>query len=106
MKNWKESLKEKNKASSCFERRINLAKMILNKLEQQPLRWTPLLKATIHACGSPPRLYYILKFLEENGFVHRILINGKSHWSIADRGKELLKVLSVDKDSSKMHRFV
>jgi len=95
---------EKNETATCFERRINLAKLILSKLEQQSLRWTPLLKAMIQVCGSPPRLYYILKFLEQNGFVHRVLISGKSHWSITDRGKELLKVLSADRDSQKTLR--
>jgi len=95
---------EKNETATCFERRINLANLILSKLEQQSLRWTPLLKAMVQVCGSPPRLYYILKFLEQNGFVHRVLISGKSHWSITDRGKELLKVLSADKDSQKTVR--
>ena len=89
---------EKNEAVTCFERRIKLAESILKKLEQQSLRWTPLLKAMIQVCESPPRLYYILKFLEQNGFVCRVLINGKFHWSITDRGKELLKVLSSDKE--------
>jgi len=92
---------EKNEATTCFERRIKLAKLILSRLEQQPLRWTPLLKALIQVCGSPPKLYYILKFLEQNGFVCRVPICGKSHWSITERGKELLRALSEDKDSMK-----
>jgi len=75
---------------------MKLVRLVLSRLEWQPFRWTPLLKALIQACGSPPRLYYVLRFLEQNGFVHRVLIGGKSHWSITDRGKELLKVLSVD----------
>jgi len=94
----KESLVEKNCNKTCFERRLELARLILKKLEQQPLRWTPLLKTMIQVCGSPPRLYYVLKFLEQKGFVQRVAIKGKSHWSITDRGKELLKVLSADRD--------
>jgi len=94
----KEDLVKKNGAETCFERRLELAKSILKKLEQQPLRWTPLLKTMIQVCGSPPRLYYVLKFLEQKGFVQRVAIKGKSHWSITDRGKELLKVLSADRD--------
>jgi len=97
---------EKNEVATCFERRMKLVKMVLSKLEQQSFRWTPLLKAMIQVCGSPPRLYYILKFLERNGFVHRVLIGGKSHWSITDRGKELLKVLSEDRGSLKAHTSV
>jgi len=32
------------------------------------------------------------------------MIEGKSHWTITDKGKELLKVLSADRnDSSKAH---
>ena len=101
MKNWKMNPLEEDDVGTCFERRLRLAKLILKKLELQPLRWTPLLKAIIQVCGSPPRLYYILKFLEQNGFAHRILISGKSHWSITDNGRELLKVLSAERVSFK-----
>lgn len=97
MKGWKESLFEKDQGASCFERRMKLVKLVLSRLDQQSFRWTPLLKALIRVCGSPPRLYYILKFLEQNGFVRHVMIDGKSHWAITDRGKELLKVLSADK---------
>ncbi|MBX5327605.1 MAG: hypothetical protein ACQXXH_08320 [Candidatus Bathyarchaeia archaeon] len=43
-----------------FEKRLEQIKFVLRKLSRQPMRWTPLVKATIQACGSPPRLYYIL----------------------------------------------
>jgi DNA-binding HxlR family transcriptional regulator len=75
---------------------MELARLILRKLEQQPLRWTPLLKATIQVSGSPPRLYYILKYLEKKGFVQHVIINKKPHWAVTEKGKELLKVLSED----------
>ena len=101
VKSWKENLEKKNQGTTCFERRMKFAQLILKKLKQQPLRWTPLLKSMIQVCGSPPRLYYMLKFLEQNGFVQRVPIKGKSHCSITDRGKELLRVLSENKDSSK-----
>jgi len=78
----------------AFERRIKLVKAILLRLEKKPLRWTPLLKATIQDCGSPPRLYYTLKFLEKNGFAEKVLIKDKPHWSITEKGRQLLKVLS------------
>ena len=85
--------------TKSLEKRMELAKLILRKLEQQPLRWTPLLKATIHFSGSPPRLYYILKYLERNGFVKHEIINKKPHWIITEKGKELLKALSKDSSS-------
>jgi len=72
---------------------MELARIVLSKLEKAPLRWTPLLKALIRVCGSPPRLYYVLKYLERNGFVCRVVVDGKSHWSITDRGRELLRVV-------------
>jgi len=99
LKNWKENLTEKSDGVSCFERRLNLVRLVLSRLERQPFRWTPLLRVLIQACGSPPRLYYVLRFLEQDGYVQRVLIGGKSHWSITDRGKELLKVLSAGRDS-------
>ena len=99
MKGWKESLAEKDAGSSCFERRMRLVRLVLSSLDRQAFRWTPLLKALINACGSPPRLYYILRYLEKNGFVCRTIIEEKSHWAITERGKELLKALSVDKGS-------
>jgi DNA-binding PadR family transcriptional regulator len=58
------------------------------------MRWTPLVKATIQTCGSPPRLYYNLKFLEKNGFVVHESVEGKLYWMITEKGKELLNVFS------------
>ncbi|MEM3011507.1 MAG: hypothetical protein QXE76_06825 [Candidatus Bathyarchaeia archaeon] len=78
----------------AFERRLELIRTVLSKLERQPMRWTPLLKATIQHCGSPPRLYYTLKFLEKNGFVQHKILNEKQYWIITEKGKELLKLLS------------
>jgi len=75
---------------------MELARLILCKLEQQPFRWTPLLKSTIQVSGSPPRLYYILKYLEKKGFVQHVTINKKPHWTVTEKGKELLKALSED----------
>jgi len=87
------------KTTKSLEKRMELARLILHKLEQQPLRWTPLLKAMIHVSGSPPRLYYILKYLEKNGFVKHEIINEKPHWTATEKGKELLKALSKDSSS-------
>ncbi|MFQ5758565.1 MAG: hypothetical protein ACE5IF_02680 [Candidatus Bathyarchaeia archaeon] len=84
-----------------LERRLNHARTVLSKLEQQPLRWTPLLKATIQVCGSPPRLYYILKYLEKEGFVKHISIKDKPHWAITEKGKQFLKVLSKNTDDQR-----
>lgn len=81
-----------------LERRLDQARAVLSKLEQQPLRWTPLLKVTVHACGSPPRLYYILKYLEKNGFVNHITVKDKPHWVITEKGRQFLKVLSENTD--------
>lgn len=77
-----------------LERRLNHARVVLSRLEQQPLRWTPLLKATMEVCGSPPQLYYILKYLEKKGFIEHITIKEKPHWAITEKGKEFLKVLT------------
>jgi DNA-binding PadR family transcriptional regulator len=79
--------------------------VVLSKLAQQPLRWTPLLKATINVCGSPPRLYYILKYLENEGFVEHITIKEKPHWAITERGKQLLKALSKNTDEQPKKRI-
>ena len=81
-----------------LERRLNHARVVLSKLEQQPMRWTPLLKETIKVCGSPPRLYYILKYLEKEGFVKHITIQKKPHWAITEKGKKFLKILSKNTD--------
>lgn len=81
-----------------LERRLNHARVVLSKLEQQPLRWTPLLKATMQVCGSPPRLYYILKYLEKQGFVKHITVKEKPYWAITEKGKQFLEVLSQNKD--------
>jgi len=77
-----------------FEKRLEQIRFILNKLSRQPLRWTPLVKATIQVCGSAPRIYYILKFLERKTFITHENINGKLYWKITEKGKALLAVLS------------
>jgi len=77
-----------------FEKRLDQIQFILRKLARQPMRWTPLVKVTIQVCGSPPRLYYILKFLEKKGFIAHENIEEKLHWKITEKGKELLNVLS------------
>ena len=85
------------KTTKSLEKRLELARLILRKLEQQPLRWTPLLKATIQVSGSPPRLYYILKYLEKNAFIQHVTIDKKPHWTVTEKGKELLKALTEEK---------
>jgi DNA-binding PadR family transcriptional regulator len=40
------------------------------------------------------QLYYILKFLQKSSFVIHENIEGKPHWKITEKGKELLDVLS------------
>jgi len=77
-----------------FEKRLEQIRFILNKLSRQPLRWTPLVKATIQVCGSAPRIYYILKFLEKKAYVTHESLEGKLHWKITEKGKELLKALT------------
>lgn len=78
----------------AFEKCLQMIKAILTKLNKQPMRWTPLLKATINECGNPPRLYYTLKYLERNGYATHSLIKGKPHWMITEKGKKLLEIIS------------
>jgi DNA-binding PadR family transcriptional regulator len=77
-----------------FEKRLEQIRFILNRLSRQPLRWTPLVKASIQVCGSAPRIYYILKFLEKKAFVTHENINGKLYWKITEKGRTLLAILS------------
>jgi DNA-binding PadR family transcriptional regulator len=78
----------------AFEKQLQIVKAVLTRLNRQPMRWTPLLKATINECGNPPRLYYTLKHLEKNGHVERLLIKNKPHWVITEKGKRFLEAIS------------
>ena len=74
-----------------FEKRLEQIQFILHKLARQPMRWTPLVKATIQACGSPPRLYYILKFLEKKAFITHENIEGNHTGESPKREKNYSK---------------
>lgn len=77
-----------------FEKRLEQVRFILNKLSRQPLRWTPIVKASIQVCGSAPRIYYILKFLQRKAFVTHERLEGKLYWKITEKGKTLLIAIS------------
>lgn len=80
-----------------FEKRMRLIQAVLCKLRRQPMRWTPLLKAVIHECGSPPTLHYALKYLQSNGYVEHKTIGNKPHWAITEKGERLLEAVGMIK---------
>ena len=68
-----------------FNRKIELAKIVLSKLaDGEPKRWTQLLKDTLRNCGTPHTFESIIAFLLKRKFiektergVYRITVKGK-----------------------------
>ena len=78
---------------TILNEKIRLAKVILSTLEREPLRYTPLLKKCMNACGSPHKFNYLLQWLREQGYIEAVLIKEKRHWKATDKGLRFLQGL-------------
>ena len=82
--------------SKVFERRLRLARVVLSKLEPEPMRWTNLLKATLRDCGTPRTYEGVVKWLKNNGYIER---PSRGLYKITQKGKDFLKSLPKNREN-------
>jgi len=76
---------------NTLKRKIELAKIVLSKLvDQNPQRWTALMKMTMRNCGTPNTFRSIMLFLRENGYIEKL---GRGTYRITEKGRDFLKAI-------------
>lgn len=71
-----------------LDEKLRIAKIILEKLSEGPMRWTPLMKVVVKESPSQWKAQVILKWLLEKGYVIR---QERGVYQITENGRELLK---------------
>jgi len=76
-----------------LEEKLRIARTILNRLQEEPMRWTPLMKATLGDSGTPSTFRNILDWLLRCGYIER---PERGLYMMAERGRMFLRVLEGD----------
>ncbi len=80
---------------SKLEERMRLAAAILRSLEEGPKRYTTLLRLTLDLQGTPSRFIYLLRWLEERGYVEKTGRKETSApWRITEKGRKFFEAIS------------
>ena len=73
-----------------LDEKLRIAKIILEKLSEGPMRWTPLMKVVVKESPSQWKAQVILKWLLEKEYVIR---QERGVYQITENGRELLKTI-------------
>ena len=73
-----------------LDEKLRIAKIILEKLRDGSMRWTPLMKVVVKESPSQWKAQVILKWLLEKGYVIR---QERGVYQITENGRELLKTI-------------
>ena len=71
-----------------LDEKLRIAKIMLEKLSEGPMRWTPLMKVVVKESPSQWKAQVILKWLMEKRYVVR---QERGVYQITEKGRELLK---------------
>jgi DNA-binding PadR family transcriptional regulator len=74
--------------------RMNLAKIVLTELSQQPQRRTELKLHTIRTSGTPATFDGILKYLVEEGYIQKTEPKCRAKYRITEKGDKLLEAIA------------
>lgn len=81
---------------SKLEERIHLAAAILRSLDEEPKRYTVLMRLALGIQASPSRFIYLLRWLEGRGYIEK---SGRREtsapWRITERGRRFLDAISI-----------
>ena len=69
---------------------LRVAHIVLEKLREGPMRWTPLTKAVIQESTSPWKAQNLLEWLLRHDYVER---PERGLYRITEKGRHLLKTL-------------
>ena len=71
-----------------LDEKLGMARMVLDRLKDGPMRWTPLTKIVVKKSPSPWEAQVIIRWLLENGYIER---PERGVYSITEKGRALLK---------------
>ena len=74
-----------------LDKKLKAAKIVLKNLSGGPMRWTPLVKATLRGSPTPWKFQTIMSWLLVQGYIER---NGRGVYGITDKGRAFLKSLT------------
>jgi len=74
-----------------LDEKLKAARIVLENLSGGPMRWTPLVKATLRGSSTPWKFQTITSLLLVQGYVER---NGRGVYGITDKGRAFLKSLT------------
>jgi len=73
-----------------LDEKLRIARIILEKLSEDPMRWTPLLKMVVKESPSPWKAQVIIKWLFSNGYISR---PERGVYQITEKGRKLLEAM-------------
>jgi predicted transcriptional regulator len=68
--------------------KLSMARIVLDRLKDGSMRWTPLMKIVVKESPSPWKAQVIIRWLLENGYVER---PERGVYLITEKGRALLK---------------
>ena len=71
-----------------LDEKLSMARIVLDRLKNGPMRWTPLTKIVVKKSPSPWEAQIIIRWLLENGYIER---PEGGVYSITEKGRALLK---------------
>jgi predicted transcriptional regulator len=73
-----------------LDEKLRIARVMLEKLRESPMRWTPLMKTVVKESPSPWKAQVIIKWLFSNGYISR---PERGVYQITEKGRNFLKVI-------------
>ena len=73
-----------------LDEKLRIARIMLEKLEEGPMRWTPLMKAVVKESPSPWKAQVIIEWLLSNGYISR---PERGIYEITKKGTSFLRSL-------------
>ena len=73
-----------------LDEKLRIEKIMLEKLEEGPIRWTPLMKLVVTESPSPWKAQVIIKWLLTNGYIVR---PERGIYQITEKGHIFLKAM-------------
>jgi predicted transcriptional regulator len=71
-----------------LDEKLRIARMMLERLSEGPMRWTPLMKMVVKESPSPWKAQVIIKWLLSNGYISR---PERGVYQITKKGCKFLK---------------
>lgn len=73
-----------------LDEKLRITRIMLERLSEGPMRWTPLMKTVVGESPSPWKAQVIIKWLLENNYVER---PERGVYYITEKGQSLLTSL-------------